>query len=64
MLEDGLEVAAGDDQDVELGEVGEDVGVGGVGFEDYAVGGFDGWGGGGEDALEGLSLCEAVLADD
>lgn len=62
MLDNWLKLAAGNDQDVELGEVWGDVGVGCVGFDDYAVGGFDGRGGGDEDALEGFGFCFLMSA--
>lgn len=62
LLDNGLEVAAGDDEDVEGGEGLLQVGVGAVGFEEDAVGGFDGWRAGGEDAFEGFGLCGVELA--
>ena len=43
-LDDGLEIAAGDDQDVEFGQFWLDLGICCVSLEDDSVCGFDGWG--------------------
>lgn len=60
LLQDWFKIATWDNENVELGEVWCDIGVGGVGFEDYAVAGFDGRSNGGEDAFEGFGLCDVV----
>jgi hypothetical protein len=50
--------ATRDDQDVEFSEVFLDVIIGGIRFEDDALRGLDGRGGGGIDALKGGGSCK------
>lgn len=56
LLDNCLEISTWDDQDIELSELWLDLSVGGMGFEDDTVAGFDSRSGGGENYFEGFCL--------